>query len=326
MTDNLITRRESLTTIGAATAGLLTWNVLRRPAAASVPSDGRKRAIRIAHLTDIHVEPELHAGEGMAACLRHVHQLADPPELIITGGDAIMESLGTDDARTQVQWDLWKRILKNECSIPVRSCIGNHDIWGWAKSKSGTTGNEPLWGKKRAVAMLGLEDRYYRFSQAGWEFIILDSTQPLPGGGGGYSAYLDEEQYDWLTHALRDVPADTPVMIVSHIPILSTTPLIGEPGDDGNSIVSRAALHIDRLKLKKLFARHPNVRICLSGHIHLLDRVDYNGVTYLCNGAVCGNWWGGRHIDCDEGYAIIDLYDDGSFDHQYLTYGWEATG
>ncbi len=83
-------------------------------------------------------------------------------------------------------------------------------------------------------------------------------------------------------------------------------------------------MHKDCLELKDLFAQHPNVKLCLSGHLHLLDRVDYNGVTYLCNGAVSGNWWKGRHKDCDEGYAVIDLYDDGSFEHQYVKYGWKA--
>ncbi len=324
MPDKVITRRESLVRTGAAAAGLLAWGAVPRRASAAAPGAGPKRALRIAHLTDIHVEPERRAPEGMTACLRHVQQLADQPDLIITGGDSIMDSLATDDARTQVQWDLWKSILKNECSLPVRSCIGNHDVWGWKKSKSGTTGNEPLWGKKRAVAMLDIENRYYRFSQAGWEFIVLDSTQLLPDRED-YTAHLDEEQYDWLVRTLRDCPSDKPVLVVSHIPILSATLLIDADNKDGNTTVSRALLHTDRLKIKDLFAQHPNVKLCLSGHIHLLDRVDYNGVTYLCNGAVCGHWWGGRHIDCDEGYALVDLYDDGSFGHEYVKYGWKAT-
>ena len=106
--------------------------------------------LRIAHLTDIHVEPELRAGEGMAACFHHVQQLADKPDLILTGGDSVMDSFEADDARTTLQWNLWNSVLKNECWIPVRSCIGNHDVWGWIKSKSKTTGQEPNWGKKRA--------------------------------------------------------------------------------------------------------------------------------------------------------------------------------
>jgi len=52
-------------------------------------------------------------------------------------------------------------------------------------------------------------------------------------------------------------------------------------------------MHVDAAKIKDLFAKHKNVKLCLSGHLHLVDRVDYNGVTYLCDGAVCGGWWKG---------------------------------
>ena len=324
MKGKLYTRRESLIGVGAAAAGLLTWSAVPRLAAAGPPAAPANRVLRVAHLTDIHVQPERRATDGLIACLHHVQQLADQPDLIITGGDSVMDSLGADDARTQLQWDLWKSALKNECSLPVRCCIGNHDVWGWEKAKSGTTGDEPLWGKKRAVAMLGLENRYYRFSQAGWQFIVLDSTHALSGGRDGYTARLDDEQFDWLAATLRDAPAEQPIMIVSHIPIFSVTPLVWDSNERGDTVVSGALLHTDRLKLKNLFAHHPNVKLCVSGHMHLLDRVDYNGVSYFCNGAVCGNWWSGRHIDCDEGYALIDLYDDGSSACHYVKYGWKA--
>jgi hypothetical protein len=72
-----------------------------------------------------------------------------------------------------------------------------------------------------------------------------------------------------------------------------------------------------------LFKQHTNVKACISGHIHLVDRVDYLGVTYMCGGAVCGAWWkGSRFNECDPGYSLIDLYDDGSVERQYVAYGW----
>jgi Icc protein len=324
MHDNRVTRRESIIALGTSVAGLLTPPAILQTAVAGTPAAGRKRALRVAHHTDIHVQPERRARDGMIACLHHVQQQRDKPDLIVTGGDSIMDSFAADDARTKLQWDLWTSVLKNECSTPVRSCIGNHDVWGWAKSKSKTTGDEPSWGKKRAIEMLRIEDRYYTFSQAGWRFIILDSTQLRPDGGDGYTAHLDEPQFDWLSQTLGDTPADTPVFIVSHIPILSTTPILWAKYERGNFPVTCWLMHSDHVRLKDLFADHPNVKLCLSGHTHLVDRVDYNGVSYLCNGAVSGNWWKGRHKDCDEGYTLLDLYDDGSFDHQYVKYGWKA--
>jgi len=324
MKNTSITRRESIITMGAGVAGLAAWGVIPRTVSARSPATDRKRALRVAHLTDVHVKPELHGGEGMAACLRHVQQLSDRPDLIVTGGDSIFDSFAAEEARTKLLWDLWTSVLKNECSIEVRSCIGNHDIWGWSKTKSHTTGDEPNWGKKRAIDMLKLSDRYYTFNKNGWQFIVLDSMMPAPDGREAYAARLDDEQFDWLERTLRDSKPDTPIFVVSHIPIISMTPLLWATKNDPGPSSSGWLMHSDHVKLKELFGKHPNVKICVSGHTHLVDRVDYNGVSYLCNGAVSGNWWRGRHKDCDEGYAVIDLYDDGTFDREYVTYGWKA--
>ena len=83
-------------------------------------------------------------------------------------------------------------------------------------------------------------------------------------------------------------------------------------------------MHIDARAIKDLFTAHPNVKLCISGHIHLVDRVEYVGVTYLCNGAVCAGWWKGRNQECAEGYGLIDLFDDGSFENRYVEFGWKA--
>jgi len=116
---------------------------------------------------------------------------------------------------------------------------------------------------------------------------------------------------------------ETPILVVSHIPILAAC-LFFTNADGRAEQVAPARMHTDAGRLKSLFLKHPNVKCCISGHIHLIDRVDYDGVTYLCNGAVCGNWWKGRHQECDEGYTLLDLYDDGTVERTYVTFGWKA--
>jgi hypothetical protein len=81
-------------------------------------------------------------------------------------------------------------------------------------------------------------------------------------------------------------------------------------------------MHVDARRLKDLFRIHPNVKLCLSGHTHLIDRVDYLGVTYLCSGAVSGAWWKGPYQEFQNSFTIIDLYDGGSFDFQVWAYPW----
>jgi 3',5'-cyclic AMP phosphodiesterase CpdA len=324
MNSTLLTRRDAMRNVGAAALGAAAWSGLSVSATAAQISPTRKRSLRLAHLTDIHVESARRAPEGMRSCLEHVQQLNEPVELILTGGDHVMETFGADDVHAKSQWDLWNNGLKNDCSLPVRSTIGNHDIWGWNKTKSKTTGKEPNYGKQRATEMLHLDNRYYTFAQSGWQFIVLDSVRHHPTLADEYTCHLDEKQYDWLESTLRDLPSTMPVLLLSHVPILSASVVMWSQQEHGNFRIGGYLMHSDGVKLKDLFAKYPNVKLSLSGHLHLTDRVDYNGVTYLCNGAVCGNWWKGRHKDCDEGYAVMNLYDDGSFEHEYIKYGWTA--
>jgi 3',5'-cyclic AMP phosphodiesterase CpdA len=187
MNDRLVpSRREFLTWSGAALAGATLASVPfvagnRAVAADSASSPAqRKRSLRLAHLTDIHVQPELAAGNGMAAALMHAQSLSDPPELILTGGDMVMDVLGVDATRATTQWDLWQKVIKQECSLPVKNCIGNHDVWGWNKTASKTSGKEPGWGKQQSIDKLALPARYYRFDHRGWRFLVLDSIFPDP--------------------------------------------------------------------------------------------------------------------------------------------------
>lgn len=310
-----LSRREALLGAAAATIGLPT-----AATRAAEPGGQCRRVLRLAHLTDVHVQPERRAAQGMAACLRHVQAQKDKPALILSGGDCIMDSLGADQARTRVQWELWNKVLRDECSLPIEHCIGNHDVWGWHRKESGATGSEPLYGKKWAMDALGLQRPYRSFDHAGWHFIVLDSTHPA---GGTYTARLDDEQFDWLAEDLRKTDSKTPVLVLSHIPILAVCVFFdGENEKSGNWSVPGAWMHTDARRIKELFKKYPNVRLCLSGHEHLVDRVQYLSVTYVCNGAVCGNWWKGSYQEFDAGYALVDLYNDGTFDNNYVTYGW----
>src|SRR5687767_14217528 len=109
-----------MTTGAAMLAGMPGVTAALDPAASAVRSPRqRRRVLRVAHLTDVHVQPERGAAEGLAACLRHVQSRSDKPDVIFTGGDHVMDSLSKDRARTELQWDVWRRGLKADCSLPV---------------------------------------------------------------------------------------------------------------------------------------------------------------------------------------------------------------
>jgi Icc protein len=312
------TRREL---VGVA-AGLSIASFGTGSAAAKEPT--RKRVLRLAHLTDLHVQPELRAPDGMAACLRHAQSQADKPSLILFGGDCVMDAFGQTRDRVKAQWDVWHRVLKSECSLPWEACIGNHDVWGWTKDSGRADANDRNYGKTWAVDELKLGKRYRAFEKAGWKFIVLDSTHP-GARPGSYTAKLDTEQFDWLAGEVRSTPKQTPILVLSHIPILAACAYLdGNNEKTGDWQVPGAWMHIDARKLTRLFHEQGNVRLCLSGHIHLTDEVNYLGTKYCCNGAVCGGWWKGKYQQVAEGYALIDLYDDGSSNCEYVSYGWNA--
>lgn len=280
-----------------------------------------RRVVRFAHFTDIHMEPKRNAPEGLKTALAHMQSLADKPAFLITGGDHVMDSMDVNGEWTQTQYDTVKQIFAEYCHIPIYYCIGNHDVWGWGKEKSETTGDEPYWGKAKPVHEFKMPKRYYSFSKGPWQIIILDSVR---SENGHYSAGLDDEQFQWLGKELSQ-NKDKHVAIVSHIPILSAAALLdGHNEKDGQWKLPRQWIHMDARKIKDLFNDHPNVKLCISGHLHLVEQLEYNHVWYVCDGAICAAWWGGNHMECDEGYGVFDLYDDGTFVYQYLSYGWEV--
>ncbi|MCA9285344.1 MAG: hypothetical protein KDA22_09030 [Phycisphaerales bacterium] len=81
--------------------------------------------------------------------------------------------------------------------------------------------------------------------------------------------------------------------------------------------------------LDHLMMRPDRPELILRGHMHRIDRVEVDGVTYICDGAVSGNWWKGGPGQRDgswarEGYGIVDLNLDGTFAHEYVEFGWKA--
>lgn len=293
-------RRQLLKQVGFATAATFSGAVLaheteliRKP----------KRILRVAHITDVHMRPEYDAPNRFKKCLAEIkgHKV----DFFLNGGDTIYAADydHITRERTALQWEIWNGLRSGIPEYEVHSCLGNHDMWWAAPEKT-----DPMYGKDYVVQQLGIPARYYSFDRKGWHFIILDSNN----GGGGT---LDPEQFEWLEKDLARLRPGTPVLIMTHYPILAACTHL----DGGN--------HSDSVRIVGLFNKHNDKRInCISGHVHLMDRVVYNNVDYYCNGALSGFWWeegdtnsGGKswYHETPPGYAIIDLFDDGSLRNTY---------
>lgn len=320
-----ISRRDALSAIGLGTlgiGGLASTTLAPRAKASTTEAAARAGSLRMIHMTDFHIQPERRAADGVLACINHA--VAQKPELIITGGDLIMDAFAATESRTREQWSLFMRAWKDVgYTGDLRHTLGNHDIWGWNKKKSETRGDEARWGKRWAMDNLGMDRAWHAFDKGAWRFVVLDSVQP---NGDGYMGRLDDEQFEWLR---ADMAANRarPTCIVSHVPIVTATTLIDmkDKAADGWK-VSAGLMLTDMARIIRLLGENPQVKLALSGHIHRNERLDYRGVSYICDGAVAGNWWKGAHHECIEGYGVLDLNDDGTFAHTYATFGWKAEG
>lgn len=273
----------------------------------------KKPVLRVAHLTDIHLKNEMEAPTKFAKCLHHVQQQSPKVDFILNGGDIVFDMNKENLTDINKQWKLLEDIIKAECSIPTHYCLGNHDVW-WSENNKG----QAVYGKQYSLDKLNLAKPYYSFEKNGWKFIILDSVH-LDIDNTWYIGKLGDEQFAWLENELKNTNPSMPILVLTHIPILTATLMIDE------HVVNRwemlgGEMHTDTAKIINLFYQHPNVKICLSGHIHLRDKVQYNNVTYICNGAVSGAWWKGNNKQTAPGYGILDLYADGSFEEKYVNY------
>ncbi|HMX37489.1 MAG TPA: metallophosphoesterase, partial [Ferruginibacter sp.] len=286
------------------------------PIGGNAENTGKKKRFRAAFISDIHIKTLDVAEAGMRKALQTINQSDKKPDFIINGGDSIMDALAVSKEKTKAQWDLFFNILQAENRLPVNHCMGNHDIWGWQLKED--VKSDPLYGKNWWLQLTGNTKSYYSFTHQNWHFIVLDSTQE---NNGGYIALLDAEQFNWLGAELES-NKDKHICVVSHIPIVSfcSAMFFKDMLPNGDWKLSRALLHTDARMIKDLFRKYPNIRCCLSGHIHLQDEVTYLGIQYFCNGAVSGNWWKGAFQDFAPAYALFDFHQDGTVERTMVEY------
>lgn len=281
------------------------------------PGAEAAREFQFAYLTDIHVQPERGAADGLTKCIRAVNALAARPDFVVTGGDLIMDALDVGQDRLKVQWDLFDERWKS-LELPAHHTIGNHDVGGWS-AKSLIMPGDAGYGKQLFAERYGQGGTWRSFDHKGWHFILLDSIGQNPETRD-YIGWIDDAQMEWLKKDLAKAGKATPVVIVSHIPFFSVW---GQMNADPRKGENPKALVNNAHAVRKLFAGH-NIRLLLSGHGHVLERIELNGITYVQGGAVCGMWWKGPVFGNPEGFGVVTCRDDGTFQFDYRGYGWKV--
>ncbi len=307
----MLSRREMLA-VGAASLAISNVST-------AAPDSEKKVALRVAHITDVHITKDREAPKGVEAMFQHMFGKQWSPDIVINSGDSVLGIDGkVTGAKAEEQINVWKEAVKN-CKVPMYACLGNHDVWDGLEPTKAVP--ESKKGFTLMQEVLGMPAPYYSFDKGGWHFIALNSVCNWPKYGD-----LSEEHFKWLKEDLKKTPKETPIVVFSHLPIVSvTSSLYGDSYRKTDGVlIPKIWQHVDCWAISELFRRYPNVKLCLSGHMHTCDRCEYRGVWYICGGAASGAWWNGSEYGFPPLYGALDLYTDGTFDYCFTDYNWKA--
>ena len=266
-----------------------------------------------AHLTDPHIQPELRAAEGCRQCFEQVTRLE--PDFALVGGDLVFDVMDAGRPRATELFALWDRGAAS-LEMPLHHAVGNHDAFG-INTNSGVAPTDPWYGKKVFEDRIGA--LYYSFDHKGWRFIVLDSIAVQPGPERPYYGLVDGDQVGWLEKTLAEAGPDVPVVILTHVPILTAfwSYIRSAREATPNTVV------VDNSReLVDLF-RPYNVKAVLQGHTHIRETIEYEGCKFITSGAISGDWWKGLRMGHPEGYGLLTVRGE-EIEWEYRTYGWEA--
>jgi 3',5'-cyclic AMP phosphodiesterase CpdA len=314
-------RRELLKTL--ALAGVASAFGVRSGALDALQASAAERieGFSFIFFTDTHIQPELRAADGCRTCFSQFTGI--PADFVMCGGDLVYDALGVDGTRAHLLWDLYKETAAS-IHLPIHYTIGNHDVFG-VLTKSGVSPSDPEYGKK------AFEDRYgpthYSFDHKGWHFVVLDSIGVQPDRT--WTGEVGDAQIAWLKADLDKTGKHTPVLVVTHIPLvtgavnyvsrpdwLKRTPNVGNLV---NSLMVTDATEVIDVLLDY------NVRGVLQGHTHINEEIVFRNLRFSTSGAVCGDWWKGPRAGSAEGYSIVTLSADGGMRREYRNYGFRAS-
>lgn len=262
-------------------------------------------------LTDIHLKPEMRATEGFQMAIDTVNAIQ--PDFVLTGGDLIDDALRASHGRADSLYRLYKE-MSARFQMPVYNAMGNHEHYGFT-AQPPVDPSDPDYGDRMFERQIG--KRYYSFDHKGWHFMVLEGTTEIEEGR--YEGLIEEEQLNWIREDLSGVDPATPIVLVTHIPLVSVMPQI----QHGPLYADNQSTLITNQQQVLAPFRKMNLKLVLQGHLHFLEEINMlDRVRFITGGAVCGNWWRTPDdADLQEGFLKVKVSGD-DFTWDYVDYGW----
>jgi predicted phosphodiesterase len=235
-------------------------------------------------------------------------------DLVIAGGDLITEGFESSLAKAIPRWEAYMKMhmaIKGD----VYPVIGNHDFVAAAPRDGTAPAEDP-----RAIYRdrMGLHQTYYSFDAVGYHFVILDSVE-ITEDEYKYQGMIWSEQLEWLKEDLSHITRGRPIVIATHIPLLSA---FHAATKGPRFIPEKNRTVVNSLDVLRIIEDH-NVILVLQGHLHAQELLVWRDTTFIVGGAVCGRWWRGPWHGTQEGFNVITLTQN-HVDWHYIDYGWEA--
>ena len=194
--------------------------------------------------------------------------------------------------------------------IPFVQVVGNHDLNFDAAGDPGST----------ATFRQHFGPEYYSFDRGAVHYVVLDDVY-WPGSDGfgnnndDYLGHIDATQLAWLEQDLALVDEGKTVIVLTHIPPLSTA-----YQRFGKSTPPMGGMIINRQALYDLLA--PYDAYILSGHTHENEHRTAAGPHEHVVGTVCGAWWTGPICQdgTPRGYAVYEV------DGESVEWRYKSTG
>lgn len=270
------------------------------------------RPVKVVFYTDVHARTEWQTPQALAQAAAAI--TAERADLVICGGDLITDGYISTPEQAAPRWDAYLAMHAAIRPAPV-AAIGNHDLVGVQPADGSPPAADP---RADFRTRFGLETTYRSFDFKGFHFILLDSIELL-GGAEPYRGFVGAEQLRWLRADLAQTPTNIPVVLVSHLPLLTGVyQLTG--GLEAPVPANRGV--VNNREVLAAFARHHLLAV-LQGHLHVEELIRGRGTTFITGGAVCGQWWRGPWQGTPEGYGVLFLY-PGHVEWEYRPYGWQA--
>jgi len=299
--------------------------------------------------TDSHVtdREKFNAVAGMKAAVAHMNEQKGI-ELILSGGDLIMDALRVCEPECREQYELYRE-LTAELNRPLFNTVGNHELYGVYLEGAGddpciVEEDDVLYGPGLYHEYFGPD--HYSFNWGPYHFMVLNTislTRGINAQGDTVRVYygnVSADQVVWMGEDLAHVPPGTPIILISHIPFVTAVHTLEGYGDyqtinyrleDSEArsythVVSNASQVIN-----EVLAGHRFI-LALAGHHHHYEVVRWedhqHNARFVLGGSICGQWWqGDRRIagsTWPEGYLRVWLRDGEVSDLQYISYGWKG--